>query len=86
MSAVVVKEETIPAEADSGIRRFSVTEPDGSRISLSVIQECGEDCEGEIYPVSGIALSRQVVTNGQLVKALLQLGSVAVKTSSLQSL
>jgi hypothetical protein len=86
MSAVVVKEETIPAEADCGMRRFSVTEPDGSRISLTVIQECGEDCEGEIHPVSGIALSRQVVTNGQLAKAVLQLAAVAVKTSSLQSL
>ena len=81
-----VEELTLPAEADSGLRRISVTFEDGSRSSLMVIQECEEHCDGEIHPVEGMAISRQVVTNGQLAKALLQITQVAVKTSSLQSL
>lgn len=81
-----VEELTIPAEAATGLRRISVTFDDGSRISLTVIQECTEHCPGEIHPVEGLALSRQVVTNAQLTKALLQIAALAVKTSSLQSL
>ena len=81
-----VTEDTLPAESDSGIRRFSVTAPDGSRISLQVIQETEpDDCEGEIHR-QGIALSRHVVTNDQLTKALIQIASAAVKSPNHQSL
>lgn len=75
---MIVTEDTIPAEEDSGIRRFSVTSPDGSRISLQMMQEKEADVEGEIHP-PGIRLSRDVVTNEQVTHALLQIAAHTVR-------
>jgi len=84
----IVAEDTIPAEADSGLRRFSVTSPDGSRISVQLMQEKEVDeCEGEIHaPEPGIRLSREVVTNEQVTHALLQIASVTVRYPHAQGL
>lgn len=74
-----VAEDTIPAEADSGLRRFSVTAPDGSRISVQVMQEKEpDDCEGEIH-TTGIRLSREVCTNEQITHALIQIAAATVR-------
>ena len=82
-----VTEDTIPAEADAGMRRFSVTQEDGSRISIQVIQEKEEDgCPGEIHPSGEIALSRQVVTNKQLTQTLIQIAAATVASHKHQSL
>lgn len=78
MSAV--SEDTIPAEAECGLRRFTVTASDGSRISVQLMQEKpADDCQGEIHPVDTVRLSREVVTNQQVTHALLQIASVTVR-------
>lgn len=76
---MTVAEETIPAEADSGLRRFSVTQADGSRISIQVMQEKeADECEGEIH-ATGIRLSREVCTNEQITRALIQIAATTVR-------
>ena len=81
-----VAEDTIPAEADCGLRRFSVTAEDGSRISIQIMQETAPDeCPGETH-VAGIQLSREVCTNGQITQALLQVAAATVRHPSRQSL
>lgn len=75
---MTVAEETIPAEADSGLRRFSVTHADGSRVSIQAMQEKEpDDCEGEIH-ASGIRLSREVCTNEQVTTAFIQVAAQTV--------
>jgi hypothetical protein len=82
---MIVIEETIPAEADSGIRRFSVTWPNQSRVSISVLIEREAECAGEIHPVGEMELSRDVIGNEQLANAMIQVASVALKTPRMQS-
>lgn len=75
----IVAEDTIPAEADSGLRRFSVTASDGSRISIQIMQEKEPDgCDGEIL-APGIRLSREVCTNEQITHALIQIAAETVR-------
>lgn len=81
----IVTEDTCPAEADSGIRRFVIQRED-RQIIVQVRQEAQETCDGEIHPVHGFGPVHQVVTNADLVQALIQLSSEALKATRHQSL
>jgi len=80
-----VTEDTCPAEADVGIRRFVLATED-RHIIIQVRQEANEHCDGEIHAVEGFGPVHQVVTNSDLVKALIQLSSEALKATRHQSL
>lgn len=80
-----VLEDTLPAEADSGIRRFVIPFED-RQIIVQVRQEAAKSCDGEIHPVEGFGPVHQVVTNNDLTKALIQIAAAAVKSPMHQSL
>ena len=72
-----ITEDTLPPEADTGIRRFTIQTGD-ERLILQIRQEAREDCPGEIHPAEGFAPSAQVATNQQLVNACLILARQAL--------
>lgn len=80
-----ITEDTLPPEADSGIRRI-VMEEGNVRIIIQIRQEARESCEGEIHQADDFGPVPQVVTNQQLVNACLAIAKVAVTAPRLQSL
>lgn len=80
-------EDTLPMEADSGIRRVVVELGDERLIvQIQIRQEAREQCAGEIHPVDGFGPVTQVVTNQQLVTACLAIAKAAATAPRLQSL
>jgi len=80
MPDLTITEDTLPPEADAGIRRL-VIEDKGHRtvIIVQVRQETRlEDCPGEIHPAERFDPIHQVVTNQQLVNACLAIAKTAV--------
>jgi hypothetical protein len=76
---VTVAEETIPAEADSGIRRFSVTFGQGLRIVIQIMQERQPDVpEGEIHPSACLNPCNDVCDNEMVTMACIQVAARTV--------
>lgn len=86
MSQVV--EQTIPAEAELGLRSLSVTLADGSRVTVQVMHEIPDDeCSGEIHPTPpSLLLSRDVVANEPLGVALVQIAAELLRHPRSRSL
>lgn len=78
-------EDTLPAEAASGLRRITYQHED-QQITLILSQQAREACPGEIHPVQDFAHVNQVITNQQLVTACLAIAKAAAATPRLQSL
>lgn len=80
--APTVSEDTLPAEADCGFRRFIIATAEGSRISVQISQDQPlEDCPGEIFPACQTRPSHQVCSNEQITQALIQIASITVRFS-----
>lgn len=88
MPEPTITEDTLPTEADAGIRRLVIEDKaHRSVIIVQIRQETRlEDCPGEIHPAERFAPIHQVVTNQQLVNACLAIAKAAVNAPRLQSL
>lgn len=82
-----ITEDTLPAEADTGIRRITY-ECGAERLILQFRQEIRpEDCPGEIHPATQpFQPSPQVPTNQLLINACLTIARQALATPRLQTL
>lgn len=85
MPTTTITEDTLPPEADTGIRRLTMQTGD-ERIILQIRQEAREDCPGEIHSVEGFTPVNQVVTNQQLINACLAIARQALATPRHQTL
>lgn len=82
---MVVTEETIPAEADSGIRRFSIIS-EGTRLVIQIMQERQLDVPGEVHQPESLSLCNDVCVNEQVTMACVQVAAQTVKHPRLQYL
>lgn len=85
MPEPIITEDTLPPEANGGIRRI-VVEVGDVRLIYQVRQEAREDCEGEIHSAEGFAPVPQVVTNQQLLNGCLTMAKAAANAPRLHSL
>jgi hypothetical protein len=80
-----VTEDTLPLEADSGIRRFVILRGD-QKIIIQARQEVRDLCPGEIHGTDDFQQSLVVVVNPDLADALLALAVAALRAPRKQSL
>lgn len=85
MADPIITEDTLPPEAQGGIRRIVVEEGD-VRTIIQIRREAREACEGEMHQPDDFAPVPQVVTNQQLVNACLAIAKVAVNAPRLHTL
>lgn len=74
----MVREETMPAESEVGMRRFAVEISEGTVLQVQVMQ-AKDAAVPDIFPVPSMKLCRDVVSNQDLLTGCVKLANHLLK-------